>query len=62
MEERQMKIAIAIGVAIVMPLGFLVLTGVIVNHVLSKRRRLQTPSSPTQGDRTGQAPALALQH
>jgi hypothetical protein len=57
-----MKIAIAIGVAIVMPLGFLVLTGVIVNHVLSKRRRLQTPSSPTQGDRTGQAPALALQH
>jgi hypothetical protein len=34
-----MKVAISIAVAIVMPLGFFVLFGVIVNHVLAKRRQ-----------------------
>jgi hypothetical protein len=43
----------------------LVLAGIIVNHVLSKRRqprptRLQTPSASIQDNRTGQPPALPL--
>ena len=48
-----MKVAIAIGVAVVLPFGFLVLAGLIVNHVLAKRRhpppaRLQTQIASTQ--------------
>ena len=60
-----MKVAISIAVAVVMPLGFFVLFGVIVSHVLAKRRqqrpdRLQTPSASTQGDRTDRLSALSL--
>jgi hypothetical protein len=48
-----MKLAISIGVAVVLPFGFLVLAGIIVNHVLAKRRQarpaqLQTPSVSTE--------------
>ena len=39
MEERQMKVAISIAVAVVMPLGFFILFGIIVSHVLAKRRQ-----------------------
>jgi hypothetical protein len=51
--ERQMKLAISIGVAVVLPFGFLVLAGIIVNHVLAKRRqpqpdRLQPLSASTK--------------
>jgi hypothetical protein len=60
-----MKLAISIGVAVVLPFGFLVLAGIIVTHVLAKRRqprpaRLQTPSASTQDNRAGQVPALPL--
>jgi hypothetical protein len=60
-----MKVVISIGVAVVLPFGFLVLAGIIVNHVLAKRRqprpaRLQTLSASTQDNRTGQPPALPL--
>ena len=34
-----MKVAISIAVAVVMPLGFFVLFGIIVTHVLAKRRQ-----------------------
>ena len=34
-----MKVAISIAVAVVMPLGFFVLFGIIVSHVLAKRRQ-----------------------
>jgi hypothetical protein len=48
-----MKLAISIGVAVVLPFGFLVLAGIIVNHVLAKRRqpqpdRLQPLSASTK--------------
>jgi hypothetical protein len=61
----QMKVAISIGVAVVLPFGFLVLAGLIVNHMLAKRRqlrpaKLQTPSASTQGICAGQRPALPL--
>ena len=47
-----MKVAISIAVAVVMPLGFFVFFGVIVSHVLTKRRQgrpaqLQTSSAST---------------
>ena len=42
-----MKVAISIAVAVVMPLGFFVLFGIIVSHVLAKRRqRAGHPSAP----------------
>jgi hypothetical protein len=60
-----MKMAISIGVAVVMPFGFVMLAGVIVNHVLVKRRqtprgRLQIPYASSQGDRTGQTSSMPL--
>ena len=60
-----MKVVIAIGVAVVLPFGFLMLAGLIVNHVLAKRRhpppaRLQTPIASTQDNCTGQSTALPL--
>jgi hypothetical protein len=60
-----MKVAISIGVAVVLPFGFLVLAGIIVNHVLAKRRQtpsanLHTSSVSIQGNCTGQLPAVPL--
>jgi hypothetical protein len=65
-----MKVAISIGVAVVLPFGFLVLAGIIVNHMLAKRRQmppvnLHTSSASTHGNCTGvnctgQLPALPL--
>jgi len=60
-----MKVAISIGVALVLPFGFLVLAGIIVNYVLAKRRQprpanLHTSDASTHGNCTGQLPALPL--
>lgn len=60
-----MKLAISIGIAVVLPFGFLVLAGIIVNQMLAKRRRarpaqLQTPSASRQDNGTVQPPALPL--
>jgi hypothetical protein len=60
-----MKVAISIGVAIVVPFGFLVLAGIIVNHVLAKRRQprptpLQKPSASIQDNHADRPPALPL--
>jgi hypothetical protein len=65
LEERQMKVAISIGVAVVLPFGFLVLAGIVVNHVLAKRRQLrraqfQMPSVSIQDNGTRQPPAPPL--
>jgi hypothetical protein len=57
-----MKVAISIGVAVVLPFGFLVLAGIIVNHVLANRgppgfsRRVRQHKE----NHTGQPPALSL--
>jgi hypothetical protein len=38
--ERQMKIALTIGVAVVMPFGLVILAGVLASRMLAKYRHL----------------------
>jgi uncharacterized membrane protein YidH (DUF202 family) len=58
LEERQLKTTLSVIIATIVPFGFVVLAIAILRHMLVKRRqergeRLQTPSGPTHGDRTG---------
>ena len=60
-----MKVAVSIAVAVFLPFGFLVLAGIIVNHMLAKRRQLrpielQTLSASTQETCTSQPAGLSL--
>lgn len=42
MEAKQMKIAISLVVAVVMPFGFFVLASIIVGRLLAKRRQARS--------------------
>jgi low affinity Fe/Cu permease len=53
-EERQMKMAISIAVAVVLPFGLFVLGGVILSRMLAKLRQeradeIERPRASTQG-------------